>query len=123
MAIKSGQLKEKSDYQAYILEMLRDGNGYQVRPSDAFEPGYGMDTELLFTFLNATQKDAMTRLEKLYKDKTRQTVLNYINNEINKKNRSLLDVLKHGVEFDNGVTLSLMYRKPAHSCISRIFCL
>ena len=104
MAIKSGQLKEKTDYQAYILEMLRDENGYQVRSSDAYVPGYGMDTELLFAFLEATQKDALTRLEKLYKDKTRQTVLNYINNEINKKNRSLLDVLKHGVEFDNGVT-------------------
>lgn len=115
MAIKSGQLKEKTDYQAYILEMMRDKNGYQVRSSDAFEPGYGMDTELLFTFLEATQKDALIRLEKLYKDKTRLTVLNYINNEINKKNRSLLDVLKHGVEFDNGVTLHLMYRKPATS--------
>ena len=91
MAIKSGQLKEKTDYQAYILEMLRDENGYQVRSADSFEPGYGMDTELLFTFLEATQKDALTRLEKLYKDKTRQTILNYINNEINKKNRSLLD--------------------------------
>ena len=115
MAIKSGQLKEKTDYQAYILEMLRDENGYQVRSADSFEPGYGMDTELLFAFLEATQKDALSRLEKLYKDKTRQTVLNYINNEINKKNRSLLDVLKHGVEFDNGVTLHLMYRKPATS--------
>lgn len=115
MAIKSGQLKEKTDYQAYILEMLRDENGYQVRPSDAFEPGYGMDTELLFSFLAATQQEARAKLEKLYKDKTRQTIVNYINNEINKKNRSLLDVLKHGVEFDNGVTLNLMYRKPATS--------
>ncbi len=115
MAIKSGQLKEKDDYQAYILEMLRDENGYQVRPSDAFEPGYGMDTELLFFFLAATQQEALTKLGKLYKDKTRQTIVNYINNEINKKNRSLLDVLKHGVEFDNGVTLHLMYRKPATS--------
>lgn len=115
MAIKSGQLKEKTDYQAYILEMLRDENGYQVRPSDAFEPGYGMDTELLFSFLTATQQEALTKLEKLYKDKTRQTIVNYINNEINKKNRCLLDVLKHGVEFDNGLTLNLMYRKPATS--------
>lgn len=119
MAIKAGQLKERADYQAYILEMLRDGNDYQVRPSTAFEPGYGMDTELLFTFMEATQKDALTRLEKLYKDKTRQTILNYINNEINKKNRSLLDVLKHGVEFDNGVSLTLMYRKPATSFNSK----
>lgn len=115
MAIKSGQLKEKTDYQAYILEMLRDENDYQIRPSSAFDPGYGMDTELLFSFLQTTQPDAMEKLNKLYKDKTRQTILNYINNEINKKNRSLLDVLKHGVEFDTGVALRLMYRKPANS--------
>ena len=113
MAIKAGQLKERADYQAYILEMLRKENGYQVRPSTAYDPGYGMDVELLFSFLQATQPDALARLEKLYGGKTRQTILNYINNEVNKKSRSLLDVLKHGVEFDNGVSLTLMYRKPA----------
>ena len=58
MAIKSGQLKEKTDYQAYILEMLRDENGYQIRPATSFEAGYGMDTEVLFNFLEATQNDA-----------------------------------------------------------------
>ena len=103
MAIKAGQLKERADYQAYILEMLREENGYQVRPSTAYDPGYGLDVELLFSFLQATQPDALARLEKLYGGKTRQTILNYINNEVNKKSRSLLDVLKHGVEFDNGV--------------------
>ncbi|MBQ8767926.1 MAG: type I restriction endonuclease subunit R [Clostridia bacterium] len=115
MAIKSGQLKERKDYQAYILEMLETENDYKIRSADDYDAGYGMDVELLFDFLNDTQSEAMTKLEKLYRDKTRQTVLNYINNEINKKNRSLLDVLKHGVEFDNGVTLNLMYRKPANS--------
>ena len=54
MAIKAGQLKERTDYQAYILEMLREENGYQVRPSAAYDPGYGMDVELLFSFLQAT---------------------------------------------------------------------
>lgn len=115
MAIKSGQLKERKDYQAYILEMLETNNDYKIRLADDYDAGYGMDVELLFDFLNDTQSEAMVKLEKLYRDKTRQTVLNYINNEINKKNRSLLDVLKHGVEFDNGVTLNLMYRKPATS--------
>ena len=115
MAIKSGQLKERKDYQAYILEMLETNNEYKIRSADDYDAGYGMDVELLFNFLNDTQSEAMVKLEKLYRDKTRQTVLNYINNEINKKNRSLLDVLKHGVEFDNGVTLNLMYRKPANS--------
>ena len=51
MAIKAGQLKERADYQAYILEMLRKENGYQMRSSTAYDPGYGMDVELLFSFL------------------------------------------------------------------------
>ena len=115
MAIKSGQLREKEDYQKYILEMLETENNYKIRTAASFDAGYGMDTELLFEFLYTTQEEALLKLEKLYKDKTKQTILNYINNEINKKTRSLLDVLKHGVEFDNGVTLTLMYRKPATS--------
>ena len=36
-----------------------------------------MDTEVLFNFLEATQSEALVKLEKLYKDKTRQTILNY----------------------------------------------
>ena len=115
MAIKGGQLREKEDYQAYILEMLEKENNYIIRCSKSYDPGYGMDTDLLFNFLYATQEESMTKLEKLYRDKTRQTVLNYINNEINKKSRCLLDVLKNGIEFDNGIILTLMYRKPATS--------
>lgn len=115
MAIKSGQLKEKKDYQKYILEALSEDNGYQIRPATAFSAGYGIDVDVLFAFLEDTQKETLIRLEKLYKDKTKTTILNYINNEINKKNRCLLDVLKHGVEFDNGAVLHLMYRQPATS--------
>jgi type I site-specific deoxyribonuclease len=115
MAIKSGQLEEKKDYQKYILEALSEDNGYQIRPATAFSAGYGMDVDVLFAFLEDTQKETLIRLEKLYKDKTKTTILNYINNEINKKNRCLLDVLKHGVEFDNGAVLHLMYRQPATS--------
>lgn len=34
MATKAGQLKDRADdYQAYILEMFEEDNGYQVRPS------------------------------------------------------------------------------------------
>ena len=73
-----------------------------------------MDVELLFSFLQATQPDALARLEKLYGGKTRQTILNYINNEVNKKSRSLLDVLKHGVEFDNGVSLNPHVPQACH---------
>ncbi len=113
MAIKSGQLREKEDYQAYILEMLESENNYIIRNASAFDAGYAMDTDLLFDFLYKTQEETMLKLEKLYKAKTKITILNYINNEINKKNRSLIDVLKNGVDFGSGCNLTLMYRKPA----------
>ena len=83
MAIKSGQLREKEDFQKYILEMLEKENEYKIRPATSFDSGYGMDTDALFEFLYATQEESISKLEKLYKGKTKQTILNYINNEIN----------------------------------------
>jgi type I restriction enzyme R subunit len=115
MAVNSGFLKEKEDYQRLILEHL-DDNGYQIRDAKtAFNAGLAMDPELLFSFLRNTQEAALEKLEKIYKENSRPTVLNLINNEINKKNRGLLDVLKNGVDFGNGIKLDLMYRQPATS--------
>ena len=67
MSIKGGQLKEKEDYQKYILEALSEDNGYEIRPATSFSAGYGMDVDVLFAFLEDTQKETLTRLEKLYK--------------------------------------------------------
>ncbi|GMO43760.1 MAG: DEAD/DEAH box helicase family protein [Treponemataceae bacterium] len=116
MSVHSGFLREKEDFQRLILEHLRDDNGYQIRSAKTdFNAGLAMDTELLFSFLHSTQKAALEKLEKTYKEKTQTTVLNFINNEIIKKNRGLLDVLKNGVDFGSGVKLDLMYRQPAVS--------
>ena len=116
-------IKEKEDYQRYILDYLSDNNGYIIRNAKSdFNSHYAMDIELLFKFFYDTQPETMEKLEKIYKDKTKDTIVNYLNNEITKldKNtktpkRGLLDVLKHGIEFDNGIKLNLMYRKPATS--------
>jgi type I restriction enzyme, R subunit len=116
MAVNKGLLREKEDYQKLILEHLQNDNGYIIRSAkNDFNSGLAMDTELLFTFFRNTQNEAFEKLEKTYKDKTRETVFNLINNEINKKNRGLIDVLKNGVDFGNGIKLNLMYRQPATS--------
>ena len=49
-----------------------------------FNSHYAMDIELLFQFLNDTQADTMEKLEKIYKDKTKETIINYLNKEITK---------------------------------------
>lgn len=112
MPIKADQLKEKEDYQKLIMERLSDDNGFRIRPNTAYKAGLAMDTEMLLEFLESTQHDTMEQLRRMYKDHTNDTVINYINSEINKESRGLIDVIKHGVEFDNGATLILMYRKP-----------
>ena len=112
MPIKADQLREKEDYQKLIMERLHEDNGFRIRPNTAYKPGLAMDTEMLLEFLEDTQHDEMEHLRRMYKDRTEETVINYINAEINKESRGLIDVIKHGVEFDNGATLKLMYRKP-----------
>jgi type I restriction enzyme R subunit len=114
MPIRADQLQEKKDYQKLILDELRDRNGYTIRNAQTdWSAELAMDTGMLFKFLEDTQSDALAKLRKFYGDKTQKTVLNYINREITKSSRSLVDVLKNGVEFDNGVKIELMYRRPA----------
>lgn len=112
MPIKADQLREKEDYQQLIVERLVEDNNYRERPNTAFRPGLAMDTDILLEFLESTQHKTMDQLRRMYKERTEETVINTINNEINKESRGLIDVIKNGVEFDNGATLKLMFRKP-----------
>jgi len=114
MPIRADQLQEKKDYQNLTLEELRDLNGYVIRNARTdWSAEFAMDTGMLFKFLNDTQPEQMEKLNRFYGDKTEKTVVNFINNEITKSNRSLVDVFKNGVEFGNGVVIQLMYRRPA----------
>lgn len=116
MPIRADQLQEKKDYQNLILEELRDRNGYIIRNAQTdWDADFAMDKGLLFQFLETTQPEKMEKLRKFYANKTNKTVINYINREITKDRSSLIYVLKNGVEFDNGVKLDLMYRRPATS--------
>ena len=117
MPIRADQLRETKDYQRLIINYLVEENGFVERPSSKFNPGLAMDTEVFFQFLEATQHDTLESLRRLYKERTEETIIGLINSEVNRMNgklisRGLIDVLKHGIEFDNGMTLDLMYRKP-----------
>ncbi len=117
MPIRADQLTETKDYQRLIINYLRDVNGFEERPASAYHAGLAMDTELLFRFLEDTQHETMEALRRMYEDRTEETILNLINKEVNRSSgklisRGLIDVLKHGIEFDNGKKLNLLYRKP-----------
>ena len=104
-------LSEK-EYQRYIIERLVTGNGYVERNAACFDRAFAIDREMLFGFLNDTQPETMSALTKIFKDKTEDTIVNFINAEITKPKGSLLSVLKHGITISN-YKLQLMYAKPA----------
>jgi len=105
-------LSEK-EYQAFIMERLHKDNGYlEPRKASKFDRLFALDRELLFRFLNDTQKETMDALKKIYKENLDETIINFINTETTKSGGSLLHVLKHGVEISN-IPLKLMYNRPA----------
>lgn len=112
MPIRADQLQEKKDYQRLIIDRLVQDNKYEERPNTAYRAGLAMDTEMLMKFLEDTQHRTIDQLRRMYNERTEETIINTINNEINKESRGLIDVIKNGVEFDNGAALKLMYRKP-----------
>lgn len=105
-------LAEK-EYQHFIMNKLQE-QGYIIRSAKKYDSSFAMDREVLFKFLNATQKDTMEALRKFYPDNFEETIVNFINLEITKVNSSLIDVLNNGINIKNK-TLKLMYTKPATS--------
>jgi len=107
-------LKEKEDFQKLIIERLVNENGYVERVAKIdYNKALAMDTKLFFKFIQTTQPEVYDKLKKIYKEDTNDTILSKINTEINKSSRSLIDVLKKGVDFDSVLSLKLLYDKPA----------
>lgn len=111
LAGKRSVISEK-EYQNFILRYLESNNGYMVRSSQHYDRLHAIDRELLFTFLNETQPEAMDRLQRIYKSDLEEVIVGLINTEATKKGGGLLDVLKHGIEV-SGETLRFMFTKPA----------
>lgn len=106
------EILTEKQYQHFIMDYLKNNNGYVVRKDKEYDRLHAMDREMLFKFLNDTQPDEMEALRKVYKQDLEETLVSYINAEVTKTRSSLLDVLKHGIEISN-IKLDLMYTKPA----------
>lgn len=100
------------EFEGEILDHLEKENGYVRRTNKDFDRARAMDDEMLLGFLEATQSDEVATLRRVFGDRYAETVLNCVNRELMKPSRSLIDVLKNGVDVSH-VHLHLMYRRPA----------
>lgn len=104
-------LSEK-EYQKFILDKLKENNGFEIGKAEEYDRLYAIDRPALFKFLEDTQPEAMETIRNSFKERTEETIINKINADETKERGSRLEVLKHGVEISN-VHLDLMYTKPA----------
>ncbi len=116
------EILSEREYQSFILEQLRDKNGFLIRNAKTdFDRSVAMDRALLFEFLEDTQPDEMQALRRIYKEQTEETLVNYINQQVTSKKGSLISVLKHGIEPATGIVLKLMYDRPASKLNPALF--
>jgi type I restriction enzyme R subunit len=112
---------DEAAFESYICDWLVEQGGYdagktgtaQAAPTD-FDPGRGLDTAELFTFIGATQADAWSKLVKLHggdPNVAQSKFADRLASEIDK--RGTVDVLRHGV-VDLSVTIRLAFFRPAH---------
>lgn len=105
-------LTEKQ-FQRYIInQLINAATGYVEAPATEFDRLFAVNRSALFKFLDDTQPEKMDTLRKIYKERTEDTIVAFINQEETKSNGSRLNVLKHGIELAN-IHLDLMYTKPA----------
>lgn len=98
--------------QNHMLGELVGKQGYLLRADKNYDQYRALDPELVFQFLWETQPDEMAQLQKIYKERLNETVLNRIQQAEMQENQGRLYVLKHGLDFNN-VHLRFMFTKPA----------
>ena len=96
--VQMNEILTEKQYQHFIMDYLKNNNGYVVRKDKEYDRLHAMDREMLFKFLNDTQPDEMEALRKVYKQDLEETLVSYINAEVTKARSNLIDVLKHGIE-------------------------
>ncbi len=103
------ELKEKN-LEEFIEEQLTgEASGYRKRDFRSYDRGLCLDVELLFEFLQDTQRESLERLEKIYGADYKAKIAKRLFKQI--QSNKLITVLRSGIT-DNGVDLTLMYDKP-----------
>ena len=84
-------------------------HGYKARTTSQFDKKLAMDTELVVSFVQASQPEAWEKLSEQYGAEVQDRFLVRLDSEV--AERGLIDVLRRGVR-DRGVTVRLAFWQP-----------
>lgn len=102
-------ITNEATFESNIEESLISSGGYIKGSSANYQPEVGLDTNLLFQFIQTSQPESWSKLEEVHGDETAEKFLQRLVKELDLK--GTLRVLREGVD-DHGVHLDLAYFKP-----------
>lgn len=108
MPITPIELWEKG-FEEYVEECLLN-NGYIKGNPGNYDKEYGIDTQMLFEFLEDTQPKKIQKFKEAYKEEYKFKILYRLNQEL--AQRGMIDVIRHGMK-DYIASLDLAYFKPS----------
>jgi type I restriction enzyme R subunit len=105
-------ITNEETFESNIEESLISSGGYIKGSSVNYQTEVGLDTNLLFQFIQTSQPEAWSKLEEVHGDETAEKFLQRLVKELDLK--GMLRVLREGID-DHGVHLDLAYFKPESS--------
>ena len=97
----------------HIVDQLVTAQGYEERPSEAFDKTLGLDREVVVAFIKDTQPDVWRTLEGQYPGAAEDEF--FRNLEVALKGRGTLEVLREGFKIVPNMHFRLMFPRPASS--------
>ena len=94
-----------------IVDGLVAHQGYEERPSAAYDKGLAVDRELVLRFVRTTQPRASEALEDLYPGSAEKKFLTRLERAL--KERGALNVLREGLKFVPNIEIALCHFRPA----------
>jgi type I restriction enzyme, R subunit len=101
-------IREKT-FEQNIADALASNCGYIIGSNSDYQADVGLDTKLLFQFLQTSQSEKWSQLEEIHGEETVEKILQRLVKELDIK--GMLRCIREGID-DHGVHLDLAYFKP-----------
>ena len=109
-----GEKYKENSFEDEIENYLLSEGGYLKGDPENFDPSVALDKYILIEFFKKTQQAKWNYIEKIQKDKTKETILNDLVQVLNSEHEGVLKVLRHGFKCF-GKNFKVAYFDPSNN--------
>ncbi|ULB11822.1 DEAD/DEAH box helicase family protein [Cereibacter azotoformans] len=110
-SLSRDKLHTEEAVELHLVHQLVTRQGWQERPSTAYDRSTALDPEMIEDYVQTTQPDAWKRLADQYVGKARETLVQQLVKQLQAV--GTLEVLRNGIKIIPGIKISLCGFRPA----------